>query len=96
MPEELKDVGNAAVPPAPVVADAGIGVTLTGLPICVPPLKNVTVPVAPTALLLPEEIVAVKVTLVPVVTVDGLAASAVAVAALDTITVSTTPVATAL
>jgi hypothetical protein len=62
----------------------------------VPALKKVTVPVVPTALLLPEEIVAVRVTLAPAATVDALEARAVAVGAFDTVTVSNTAVVTAL
>ncbi len=96
VPVVLKEVVNAAVPPAPAVADAGVGDTATGLPICVAPSKNVTVPVVPTELLLADEIVAVKVTFAPVVTVDGLATSPVAVVAFDTITASVTGVVTAL
>ena len=96
MPVELKEVVNAAVPPAPAIADAAMGATVTGLPICVPPSKNVTVPVAPVALLLADEIVAVKVMFVPVVTVDAPVVSPVAVVAFDTITVSVTGVVTAL
>jgi hypothetical protein len=85
-----KEVVNAAVPPAPTDAVAAMGVTATGLPICVPPLKNVTVPVVPTALLLADVMVAVKVTLVPVVTEVALEAKAVAVTAFDTVTASVT------
>jgi len=96
VPVELKEVGSAAVPPAPVVAVAAVGETLTGLPICAPPLKKVTVPVAPTELLLVEEIVAVSVTFAPGATVEALATSPVAVVAFDTITVSVTAVVTAL
>jgi hypothetical protein len=43
---------KAALPPAKAAADAGVGVTVVGLPICVPPSKKVTVPVVPVALLL--------------------------------------------
>jgi hypothetical protein len=96
VPVELNDVVNAAVPPAPVGGAAPADTTLTGLPICVPPLKNVTVPVAPTVLLLAEEIVAVRVTFVPAATVVGLATSAVVVVAFDTVTVSVTGLATGL
>src|SRR5260370_41949993 len=95
-PNELNVHVSTAVPPAPAKNDAGVGVTVTGLPICVPPSKNVTVPVVPVALLLDEEIVAVSVSLVPVVTVDALASRAVAVVAFDTVTVSVTGVVTAL
>ena len=91
----LNEVINAALPPAPT-DDAPEGTTATGLPICVPPLKNVTVPVAPRELLLPEEIVAVKVIFVPVVVVGVLVVSTVAVAAFATVTESVTGVVTAL
>jgi len=84
------------VPPAPALADAAVCVTVTGLPICVPPLKKVTVPVAPTALLLADEIVAVRMTFEPGFTVEGLALSAVAVVARETVTVSVTGVVTGL
>jgi len=73
-----------------------MGATATGLPICVPPLKNVAVPVVPTALLLADVMVAVKVTLVPVVIDAALEAKAVAVTAFDTVTTSVTGVVTAL
>ena len=97
MPVVVKDVINAAAPPAPADADAAaMGATATGLPICVPPLKNVTVPVVPTALLLADVMVAVKVTLVPVVTDAALAAKAVAVTAFDTVKTSVTGVVTGL
>jgi len=55
----------------------------------VAPLKKVTVPVAPVALLLTEEIVAVNVTFAPAATVVA-PESAVAVVAFDTITLSVT------
>jgi len=95
-PVELKVHVSAAVPPAPADADAGICVTFTGLPIAVPPSENVTVPVAPTALLLWELIEAVNVMGVPEVTVDVLATVAVAVVAFETVTVSVTGMVTAL
>jgi hypothetical protein len=97
VPIELKEVVKAAVPPAATVAETPLGTTATGLPICTPPLKNVTVPVVPVALLLAgEAIVAVSVIFVPVVTVAALAASAVVVAACETVTVSVTGVVTGL
>jgi hypothetical protein len=50
----------------------------------------------PAVLLLAEEIVAVSVTFVPAATVDALEASAVVVAACDTVTLSVTGTVTAL
>jgi hypothetical protein len=97
VPIVAKEVVNAAVPPAPDdVPNAGTGVTATGLPMGVAPLKNVTVPVVPAVLLLAEDIVAVSVTLVPAATVDALEARAVVVAACDTVTLSVTGTVTAL
>ena len=63
-PCELNVHSNAAVPPAQEGGQNGApnGATVAGLPICVPPSKNVTVPPGPAALLLDEEIVAVRVT----------------------------------
>lgn len=63
-PEVLKEVTSVAVAPAPVFVDefAATGVTGTGLPMAVPPLKKVTVPVAPTRLLLAEATCALSVT----------------------------------
>ena len=70
----LKIVCSDAVAPAKAVAVAEMLVTVTGFPICVPLLKNVTVPLGPAALLLWVVTVDVKVTGVAVVTpVDGLA-----------------------
>lgn len=69
-------VVSVAVPPAPTFP-AATGVTVTGELICAPPLKKVTVPVVPVALLLLDEIVAVRATGIAVVTpVEGLAAGA--------------------
>ena len=96
MPVEVNIVVNTAVPPAKVVAVDPAGVTLTALPIGVLPSENVTVPVAPTALPLDEEIVAVSVIGVPEATVDTLGTVAVEVAAFDTIRLSVTGVVTAL
>jgi hypothetical protein len=76
VPALVKVVVRVTVPPAPMVVVAATGVT-AGAPICTPPLKKVTVPVVPSALLLLEAIVAVNVTGVAVVTpVEGLAARA--------------------
>src|SRR5216684_2686989 len=95
-PNELNVHVSAAVPPAPAKNDAAVGTTATGLPIGVLPSENVTVPVAPVALLLADEMHAVRVIFVPAVTVDALAVKAVAVVAFETVTVSVTGVATAL
>jgi hypothetical protein len=97
VPMVVKEVVKAAVPPAKAAEEAPMGTTATGLPICVPPLKNVTVPVVPIELLLVGAVmVAVRVTLLPVVTVGELEVSAVVVAAVETVTVSATGVVTAL
>jgi hypothetical protein len=88
-PREVKVVVRVAVPLAPAVAVAPADSTL-GLPIGVVPLKNVTVPLGPAVLLLAEEIVAVNVIGVPDATVDVLGTMAVAVGALDTVTLSGT------
>ena len=95
-PVELKVQFNTAVPLAKALADAPAGTTVTGLPICVPPSENVTVPLGPATLLLWEVIVAVNVMGVPVVTVDTLGTVAVAVAAFVTVMLSVTGVVTAL
>jgi hypothetical protein len=75
-----------------------MGVTVTGEPSCAPPLKKVTVPVVPVALLLLDAIVAVRATGIAVVTpVEGLAARAeIWVAAFETVTVSVTATVTGL
>jgi hypothetical protein len=73
-----------------------VGVTATGLPICVPPSKNVTVPLAPTVLLLADEIVAVNVTFVPAGTEGALLVRAAVVVAFETVTVSVTGAVTGL
>ncbi len=97
VPAVAKEVVRAAVPPAKEVVEAPMGVTATGLPICVPPLKKVTVPVVPVELLLVgETMVAVNVTGAPVATVAALEDSEVVVAAVDTVTVSVTGVVTGL
>ena len=62
VPVVVKVVVRVAVPPAPVMVVAATGVTAAGAPICTPPLKKVTVPVVPVALLLLEAIVAVNAT----------------------------------
>ena len=71
-PVELNVHVSVAVPLAKARAEAPAGTTLTGLPICVPPSENVTVPPGPTTLLLWEVIVAVNVMGVPEVTVEAL------------------------
>ena len=82
VPMELKEVINAAVPPARVVEEAPEGTTATGLPIGTPPLKKVTVPVVPVALLLVGDTMeAVSVTFVPAGTEEELEATPVLVAA---------------
>lgn len=76
VPAVVNVVVSVAVPPAGVVEVDAMGVTGAGVPICTPPLKKVTVPVRPRALLLPEVIVAVNATAVVVVTPDdGLGTS---------------------
>jgi hypothetical protein len=96
VPLVVKVFVSTAVPPAPAKPAAPVAVTVTGLPICVPPSKKVTVPVVPTELLLCELIVAVMVIGVPDATVVTLGTMPVAVAAFDTTTASTTAVATEL
>jgi len=83
-PAELKVQLRVAVPLAKSIADAPAGTTLTGLPICVPPSENVTVPLGPAVLLLLELILAVNVMGVPEVTVDELGTVEVNVGALVT------------
>ena|SRR5438477_8891134 len=95
-PVELNVHVRAAVPLAPAKTDAAAGTTVTGLPICVPPSENVTVPLGPAVLLLLELMVAVNVIGVPEVTVDALGTVVVAVAACETVTVSVTGAVTAL
>jgi hypothetical protein len=87
---------NVAVAPAPDTAPALVGTAAT-VPIVVVPSLNTTFPVAPVTLLLCDEIVAVNVTGVAVVTpVVGLAPTPVAVTAGVTVTVSTVALAGAL
>jgi hypothetical protein len=88
VPWDVKVVVRVAVPLAPALAVAPAGNTLAGLPIGVPPLKNVTVPLGPAVLLLADEIVAVIVIGVPDVTVDVLGRMAVAVVAFEIVTAS--------
>jgi hypothetical protein len=97
VPAVANVVVSEAVPPAPLVP-AATGVTAAGEPSWTPPLKKVTVPVVPVALLLFETMVAVKVTGVAVVTPDAGAATTAGtcVAAFETVTVSVTGVVTAL
>src|SRR5438034_2370956 len=85
-PVELNVHVSAAVPLAKARAEAPAGTTLTGLPICVPPSENVTVPPGPTTLLLWELMVAVNVMGVPEVTVEALGTVAVAGVAFVTVT----------
>src|SRR5215472_9069622 len=86
LPAVEKVVVMEAVAPSPAIAVAGTAVTVTGLPICVPLLKNVTVPLTPVKLMLADETVAVSVTGVAVVTPTvGVPATAIAVAALVTV-----------
>ena len=87
-PVELKVQFNTAVPLAPAKTDAAAGTTVTGLPICVPPSENVTVPLGPAVLLLLELVVAVNVMGVPEATVEGLGTVVVAVVAFVTATLS--------
>jgi len=87
-PVELNVHVRAAVPLAPAETDAAAGTTLTGLPICVPPSENVTVPLGPAVLLLLELMVAVNVMGVPEATVEGLGTVVVAVVAFVTATLS--------
>ena len=87
---------NVAVAPANDVEFALVGAAGT-VPMVVVPSLNTTLPVAPVTLLLCDEIKAVKVTGVAVVTpVAGLGVTAVAVTAGVTITVSFTGVVTGL
>ena len=86
---EANEVVNVAVPPAPVVDVAPVGVTVTSLLIGAPPLKKSIVPVAPTELLLCDETVAVIVTFVPAVAVVG-PVSTLVVAAWVTVTLLVT------
>jgi len=89
VPVEVNVVCRLAVPLAKAIAVAPAGTTVTGLPICVVPLKNVTVPPGPAVLLLCDAMVAVSVTGVAVVTpVAGVAPSPVAVVAFDTVQVA--------
>jgi len=93
IPVVLNDVVNAAVPPANVEAVTPDEVTATGLPIAVPPLKNVTVPVGPCVLTLCVAIVAVSIIGDPAGTVVRFGATDVLVAAFATaITGLVTPV----
>src|SRR5215470_6858433 len=86
-PVVVNVVVMTAVPPAKVVCPAPAGVTGTGAPMGVPLFEKVTEPVAPVKLMLCEEIAAVKVTCVLVVTpVFGLATSPVMVAVGVTLT----------
>src|SRR5690242_8350903 len=78
---------NVAVAPANDTAFAPVGTAAT-VPMVVAPSLNTTFPVAPVVLMLCEEIVAVSVTGVDVVTpLAGLGAMAVAVTAGVTVTV---------
>src|SRR5690349_4699373 len=87
---------KAAVAPAPDTVPALVGTAAT-VPIVVVPSLNTTFPVAPVTLLLCDEIVAVNVTGVAVVTpLVGLVATPVAVTAGVTVTVSFTAVVTGL
>src|SRR5690349_18492858 len=87
---------NVAVAPAKDAEFAPVGTAAT-VPIVVVPSLNTTFPVAPVTLLLCEEIVAVSVTGVAVVTpLVGLGATAVAVTVGVTVTVSVVALAGAL
>jgi hypothetical protein len=91
VPAVVKVCVKTAVAPANADALALEGTAPT-VPIVVVPSLNTTFPVAPVTLLLCEEIVAVSVTGVAVVTpLAGLAASAVAVAAGVTLILRVTP-----
>jgi len=96
VPDVVNDVLNVAVAPANVEEVAPSEATLTGLPIAVPPLKNVTVPVGPTVLTLEVETVAVSVTGTVTATVAGLGTTAAVVGAFVTVVEMTTGVVTAL
>jgi len=95
-PVELNVHVSVAVPLAKAKNDAPAGATLAGLPICVPPSKNVTVPLGPAALLLWEVMLAVNVMGVPEVTVEVLGTVEVAVIAFVTVRLSVVGAAGAL
>jgi hypothetical protein len=98
VPAVPNDVFNVAVAPARVrfVCEPPDDVTVTGLPMAVAPLKNVTVPVGPVELTLLVEIVALNTTGAPAATVVGLATTAEVVGAFVIVVVTTTGVVTAL
>ena len=71
---------------APADPDAPAGVQFTGLPRAAVPFLNCTVPLGPAALLLLDEMVAVKVTLPPEAMLAGLEVTAAVVAAFVMVT----------
>jgi len=90
VPAVPNDVLNVAVAPAKFGCAAPEVVTVTGLPMAVPLLENVTVPPGPVVLTLLVETVALSITVAPVATVVGLARTAAVVGALVTVVVTTT------
>lgn len=86
-------VTSVAVQDAAVELDAAVGVHVTGLMRVLDPFLNCIVPVGPAPLLFVAT-VAVSVTLPPETTLLGFGTTCVVVAALVTITVSVTAVAT--
>src|SRR2546430_13049554 len=89
-------VESVAVQEAPADELAPFGVQVTGAPTFVLPFENCTVPDGPTAELLPDEIVAVSVTVPPATMLSGAAATAVVVAACVMVRASVFEVASAL
>jgi len=96
VPAVPNDVFIDAVAPAKFGAAAPEVVTITGLPMAVPLLENVTVPPGPVALTLLVETVALNITVAPVATVVGLATTAAVVGAFVTVVEMVTGVVKAL
>jgi hypothetical protein len=79
-------VVSVALQDAPVVPTAPADAHVMALPSAVVPFMNCTVPLGPTLLLLPDEIVAVRVTLAPDAMLAGLDVTAVVVVAFVMVT----------